>query len=32
MGVLPVCLSMYHVDAWCSQNPERTSDFLEMEL
>lgn len=32
MGVLPACMSIYHMHAWHSQRPEESVRSLELEL
>lgn len=32
MGVLPEYMSMYHIYAWCSLNPEEGTRNLELKL
>lgn len=32
LGVLPACLSVYHIGTWCPWTPEEGTDPLEVEL
>jgi len=32
MSILPICMYVYHVCAWCPQNTERALDPLELKL
>lgn len=32
IGVLPACISVYHVCVWCPWSPEEGVDPLEVEL
>lgn len=32
MSICPVCMSEYHVHAWCLWNLEKVSDILGLEL
>jgi hypothetical protein len=32
MNVLPACISMHHMLAWCPGMPKTLSDTLELEL